>query len=129
MWTLYEFLDTRGRGIIAAWIEDARLQTKAIAQLNQKLHLLEVSGPDLSPKLLAGTDERHIYKLRVKVPKMQLRPLLCRGPIAPQVEFTLLLGAIERNNSLPKKALGQAVTNRQTILDNPKRRRLHEHDF
>jgi len=129
MWTLYEFLDTRGRGIIAVWIEDERLQTKAIAQLNQKLDLLELSGPDLSPQLLAGTGELHIYKLRVKVPKMQLRPLLCRGPIAPQAEFTLLFGAIERNNSLPKNALRQAVTNRQTVLDDPKRRRLHEHDF
>jgi len=129
MWTLYEFLDTRGRGIIVVWIEDARLQTEAIARLNQKLDLLAISGPDLSPQLLTGTGERHISKLRVKAPKMQLRPLLCRGPIAPQVEFTLLFGAIERNNTLPKNALRQAVTNRQTILDDPKRRRLHEHDF
>lgn len=128
-WTLYEFLDPRGHGVIEVWVQEERLQKKAIAQLNSKLDLLGQSGPDLPPKLLAGPIAQHLYKLRVKAPKMQLRPLLCRGPLAPDAEFTLLLGAIERNNKLPEHALTQAAANRQTIIRTPARRRLHEHPF
>jgi len=129
-WTIYEFLNIRGQGIIEIWVQEERLQKAAIAQLNLKIDLLEQSGPDLSPKLLAGTGKRHIYKLRIHVPKMQLRPLLCRGPIAPHEEFTFLLGAIERNRRLePANALTVAETKRQTILADQHRRRRHEHPF
>jgi hypothetical protein len=128
-WTLYEFLDPRGQGIIEGWVRQERLQKDARARLNAKLDLLEQSGPDLSSGLLAGTKERHIYKLRVKAPKLQLRPLLCRGPLAPDAEFTLLLGAIERNNKLPDNALTQAAAHREIIIQTRNRRRLHEHPF
>lgn len=129
-WIIYEFLNARGRGIIEEWLEGERFQKAAIIRLNQKLDLLEQSGPELSPNLLAGTGKRHIYKLKVKAPKMQLRPLLCRGPVSMDTEFTLLLGAVERNNKLlPAAALERAADNRGTILNNPQRRRLHEHHF
>jgi hypothetical protein len=129
-WTLYEFLDTRGRGVIEVWLKDKRFSKEAIARLNQKIDLLEQSGPQLSPKLFAGTKGRHIFKLKVKAPKMQLRPLFCRGPLSTSTEFTLLLGAVERNNKFdPVDAPARAADNRQTILNDPQRRRLHEHNF
>jgi hypothetical protein len=64
-WILYEFLDTRRKGVIAVWLEEARIQMKARILLQQKLDMLEVAGPNLPPKLLAGPFEGHLYKLRI----------------------------------------------------------------
>jgi hypothetical protein len=55
-----------------------------------------------------------------------LRPLLCRGPIHLEAEYTLLLGAIEKGWRLPARALQQAEDNRLIIIDNPSRRVKHE---
>jgi hypothetical protein len=129
-WKIFEFLDPRRRGIIELWIEEARIQTKARARLNAKLDMLEQHGPDLSTGLLAGPIDGHIYKLRVHGDGVQLRPLLCRGPIHNEGEFTLLLGATERGGRLvPADAPKRAETHRQAILADPGRRRLHEHPF
>lgn len=129
-WALFEFLTPRGQGVIEEWIKGQRLQVKAIARLNQKLDLLRASGPDLPPSLLAGPIDTHIYKLRVKAPRMQLRPLLCRGPLNMRAEFTLLFGAIERNNKLiPKNAIDKAIENRQILIQDNTRRRPHVDHF
>jgi hypothetical protein len=130
VWIVYEFLDSRGRGIIEVWLRQARIQERARARLNQKLDLLEQVGPDLPPGLLAGPVDSHIYKLRIKAPGVQLRPLLCRGPIHNDREFTLLCGATERDYELvPSDAVQQAERNREIVLPNHERRRRHEHHF
>jgi hypothetical protein len=55
-----------------------------------------------------------------------LRPMLCRGPIDPDREYTLLLGAIEKGGRLPKGAPQQAEENRLTVLNDSSRRVEHE---
>lgn len=130
MWNLYEFLDARGKGIIEVWLEEARIQKKARIVLQQKLDLLAVAGPDLPAQLLAGPFDSHLYKLRINAQGVQLRPILCRGPIDRNAEFTLLLGAVERGGRwVPRDAPRRATENRQIVLDHPERRRLHEHPF
>ena len=130
VWTIYEFLDSRGQGVIEVWLKQARIQKKGRARLNLKLDLLEQAGPDLPPGLFAGPINGHIYKLRVKVPGVQLRPLLCRGPINNDREFTLLCGATERDWELiPTDALQRAEEYRQIVLVTPSRRRKHEYPF
>jgi len=81
----------------------------------------------MAPKLLAGTKSRNIKKLQIKG-RLQLRPLLCRGPInMDQEEYTFLLGAIERNSKYePRDAIKKAVTNRTNLLADNSRRILHE---
>ena len=129
-WTLYEFLDTRGRGVIEVWLEEARIQKKARILLQQKLDILAMAEPELPAQLLAGPFEGHLYKLRINAPGVQLRPILCRGPIEPNAEYTLLVGAVERGNRWsPPNAPERAMANRQTILDDPQRRRLYERSF
>jgi hypothetical protein len=130
-WKIFEFLDHRGQGVIEVWLKRARIQKEGRQRLNLKLALLTQAGPDLPPGLLAGPiDGGHIYKLRVKAPRVQLRPLLCRGPIDNDSEFTLLLGATERDWELvPEDAPQRAEDNRQIIIAAPKRRRLHEQNF
>jgi hypothetical protein len=95
--------------------------------LNQKLDRLCQLDFELATgtKLLAGPIYRHIYKLVIHGDVM-LRPMLCRGPITPDTEYTLLLGAIERGGKLPSGSMQQAEENRGTVLDDPSRRRPHE---
>ena len=66
-----------------------------------------------------------IYKMVIHGDVM-LRPLLCRGPIDPEIEYTLLLGAIERGGKLPTGAPQQAEDNRLTVVNDPSRRTSHE---
>ena len=69
--------------------------------------MLARSGSELGPQLLAGPVRSkkskkavpHIYKLRLNGDRA-LRPLLCKGPIDMDQEFTLLLGAVEINSVL-----------------------------
>jgi hypothetical protein len=124
---LWDFLSPRGENMILRWAKGARLTTRDRAVLNQKLARLQQMDFDLAigTKLLAGPIFRHVYKLVIHSDVM-LRPMLCRGPIDPEAEYTLLLGAIERGGKLPKEAPRQAEENRQTVLDSPSRRALHE---
>ena len=123
---IWEFLDSRGNGIVEAWLRKRRIQKKAIATLNQKIDLLEQYGPE-APGLLVGPIHKEIYKLTITAQGVQLRPMVCKGPINNDTEFTLLLGAIERDDRLkPSNAPQRAAVNRQEILKNPLRRRHHE---
>jgi hypothetical protein len=51
-----------------------------------------------------------------------LRPMLCRGPIDMDREFTFLLGAIEKGGVLDVDAM-EAEARRQEILADPENRR------
>jgi hypothetical protein len=125
-WNIYEFLDNRGDGVIESWLRQERIQKPAIALLEQKLRLLETAGGELPPGLLAYLGG-FTYKLKVRAQGVQLRPMLCKGPIDMETEFTLLIGAIERGGRLsPINAQDRAEQNRRIILADPQRRRIYE---
>lgn len=123
-WKLYDYKKSRDVNIIAKWTRT--LEKKDRIKLNQKLDRLTQNGPNLLPRLLAGPIFDHIYKLCVKG-NVQLRPMLCKGPIDNEREFTLLLGAREVGDVLkPKDAAVRAARNRGEILRDPNRRCEHE---
>jgi hypothetical protein len=127
-WDIYEFLDHRGDGIIVGWIKREKIQKAAIAVLSQKVDLLRRVG-QLPPQLLAGPIEGHIYKLKVKG-RVQLRPMLSKGPINNDTEYTFLLGCVERGGELdPLDAPGRAEANRKIIIGDNNRRKRHDADF
>ncbi|MHB9085672.1 MAG: hypothetical protein ACYC2V_04505 [Thiobacillus sp.] len=103
------------------------LQKKELAKLNAKLDMLEMHGADLFPNTLSGTNTAGIQKLRVHG-KVQLRPLLCLGPIDVDAEFTLLMGATERDSKLvPEDADKTADAHKNSVLaDSNNRRKKHE---
>lgn len=89
--------------------------------------MLENVGSDLPPQLLAGPIKNyaHIYKMRING-RVALRPLLCKGPINNDQEFTLLKGATEMDRKLePRNAPDIAVVRRGEILLNSARRCNH----
>ena len=123
-WKLYDYRNAKKVNEIKIWAKD--LEKKQRIQLNQKLDMLIQNGPNLSPGLLAGPIFDHVYKLKVKS-NVQLRPILCKGPIDNNKEFTLLLGAKEVNFKLkPAEAEKIAAHNRMEIINNPDRRCKHE---
>lgn len=122
-WSLFDYLDGSGDNDIEAWSRG--LQKPDLARLNRKLKMLEDNGPDLGPKLLAGplSGYAHIYKLRVRA-TTELRPLLCKGPIDNDAEFTLLKGASEVEGAwCPRNAREVAASRRQEVIEDVNGRR------
>jgi hypothetical protein len=76
--------------------------------------------------LLAPTGQANIFKLRVQG-NPKLRPLLCKGTVDNDTEFTLLIGAFEIQWEYePKNALEIAVARRKELLNDSSKRCEHE---
>jgi len=124
MWKLFDYINSRGDNEIADWAR--ALQKPQRIKLRQKLDMLIQAGSDLPPQLLAGTGVPHIYKLKVQG-NLKLRPLLCKGTVDNENEFTLLIGAFEIQWGFdPPNALEKAVERREELLLNPNRRCKNE---
>lgn len=124
-WKLYDYVDERGVNSFKEW--SSRLEKKDLARLNSKLDMLRIQ-PTLPPQLLAGPLEGvPIYKLRING-RVALRPMLCKGPVNNDREFTLLFGATEKDRKLvPRNAVSQADDRRRKVIANPTQRRCaHE---
>ena len=127
MKSLWDFLDKRGDNAIKKW---GVLQTKRDrAMLNQRFDRLVQVDFELAigSKLLAGPVYGHIYKMQIHG-DVQLRPMLYKGPVKNADEYTLLLGAVERDWKLvPASAKRDAEDNRKTVLASPLTcRKAHE---
>ena len=126
-WRLYDYVDASRVNDFAEWCRG--LQRPDLARLNRKLKMLADNGPNLGPKLLAGPlrGYAHIYKIRVNG-RVALRPLLCKGPIDNDHEFTLLEGAFEQDRKwVPSNAREVAVDRRTEVINDPDARRCaHE---
>jgi hypothetical protein len=121
---LYDYVDENNTNDIKRWAES--LQKTQRAKLNAKLDMLASSGLDLFPQVLTGTSRPGILKLRVKG-NVQLRPCLCRGPVDDNKEFTLLIGATERDSKLVPTDADQIANQRKKIITiAPNRRCSHE---
>ena len=127
-WNLYDYVDVNGVNQFKKWCQGQ--QKPNLAKINHKLDMLERTGMGLLPSILAGPfgPGKHIYKLKIKG-RVALRPMLCKGPVNPDTEFTLLLGVEERDGELvPKGAPEIAEALRQQVLHDPSHRRCpHEH--
>lgn len=121
---LFDYVNERGVNEIKAWTET--LEKKERAKLNSKLDMLEDSGMELIPNILTGTPTAGILKIRAGG-NVQLRPLLCAGPINNKEEFTFLMGAKEKQDKFePKNADKTAAKRKEDILKDTNRRTTHE---
>lgn len=119
---LYDYLDEQGENVIKKWIDD--LQVKERSKLEQKLDSLIKNGDALLPDTLSPTKKPGILKLRVHG-GVQLRPLLCRGPVNPTTEYTLLSGAKEVGSKfVPRGVLELAESRKAIVQNNPLERRI-----
>lgn len=122
-------MSARGANVIREWLDDEKVSIAQRADFQTRIRLLENGGPQASPGFITETPvAKDIYKAKIKGNKgwVQLRPMLCRGPVVMQWEFTFLLGAIEKDGALrPKEWKSLAQNNLKILLADPKRRR-HE---
>lgn len=124
-------MERSGQSAIGVWLTDNCITERDRGQLVQKMDLLAMHGPNLPPGLLAGPIkskrnprmQSHVYKLKIHGDKM-LRPMLCKGPLDMNTEYTILIGAIEVNSKLDVDA-EDAEIRRNEIIDNPDRRRIN----
>ena len=122
-YTLFDYVDAHGRNRIKEWSES--LQKVQRAKLNAVLDKLQLHGDSLYPQMLTDTPLRGIMKLRVHG-NVQLRPLLCRGPVSATAEYTLLLGAKEIGGRWsPAGAPETAKQHRDDVSADPDHRRKH----
>lgn len=122
--TLYDYLNKNNDNEFKNWTE--QLQKIERAKLNVRLDMLALQGSSLFPHILTGTPTAGILKLRVKG-KIQLRPMLCKGPVNNKSEFTLLIGATECDSKfVPREADKKANDRKKIIIEIPTRRCSHE---
>ena len=123
---IYEYTDRHGVGVITDWMR-RRLQRVQRVRLASKIDLLSRIDAGLQASFVKGPIGGHIYKLKVLAGRVQLRPMLCKGPIDNANEWTLLFPAIERGDQLePADAVEKAEARRQEIIADRRRRKVYE---
>ena len=126
---IFDYIDRKRRNVMQAWAKKAKIPKRDLARLDLKIDMLTMHGDDLLPQVLQNTKNKHILELTVNG-KVALRPMLCRGPIKKDSEFTFLLGATERDNKyVPNNALEKAEGNRLDLIENPKDKRCFHERF
>ena len=125
-WKVYFYLSgLRRENAIRAWLRDEVVSVAQIAAFQDKIDTLEKSGPGLVPGFISETPVApNIYKMKIKGNKgmKQLRPMCCRGPFEPN-EYTILIGAIEKDRKLiPADVKKRAQDNRNELIADRSRR-------
>ena len=120
---IFDYLDAHGDNAFKEWWSG--LQKKERAKLRSRITMLRDYGEDIRPQILTDTPVPGILKLRVHG-NVQLRPLLCKGPAKNDAEFTMLMGATERDFKLvPEDAPETADARKTAIARDNKRRTKH----
>jgi hypothetical protein len=122
---IYDYVNKNAQNEFKEWT--LGLEKAQRAKLNEKIDKLALYGDQLYPEILTGTGIAGIQKLRAKG-NVQLRPLLCKGPVNIHLEYTLLMGAKEVGGKwVPKGAPSTAATIKTKITIDPANRRTkHE---
>ncbi len=124
---IYDYVNQHGLNEFNAWT--LGLEKPQRAKLNEKIDKLALYGDALYPEMLAGSSVAGIQKLKVKG-NVQLRPLLCKGPVNIQDEYTLLIGAKEVGDKwVPKGAPSTAATKKQKLLKTQQKGELNMKEF
>lgn len=112
--TFKVFLDERDQDVIRQWMTSVKMPMKCQAKMDRWVRYLEVTRPaDWSPELIKPLKgHQGIYELRIDHRNVEYRPLGCFGP--NESEFTLLVGAIEKDwklipSSAPETAKGRCA--------------------
>lgn len=87
-----------------------------VAKLEEKIEKLSMDGDALFPNMLSPTKVNGILKFKIQG-NPKLRPLLCKGPINIDKEYTLLVGAKEVSwHFEPTNALITAKINKNNLI-------------
>ncbi|WP_143451845.1 hypothetical protein [Janthinobacterium sp. 35] len=123
--SIHDYVNNKGVNEFKRWTES--LQQVQRGKLRERIDKLMLHGDTLFPEMLAGTSVAGVQKLKVHG-KVQLRPLLCKGPIYVHQEYTMLLGAKEVGNEWEPGGAPEAAKSRknEVAADPKQRRKSHE---
>lgn len=133
MWTLYDYLDDKGRDPIAEWVAGlskphrARLLAKLAAIQGDRENERE-GGAVFPPKIVEGPIKGYPKLRKIKLQGgpsgANERLIVCRGPANTDDEITLLYGARETNKQWdPLNAPELAMKRYDAVQANPNTRR------
>lgn len=122
---LFDFINDKGENEFKTWV--IGLEKIQRAKLNEKIDKLYIHGDALHPHMLSDTGVPGIQKLRVQG-GVKLRPLLCKGPVLINSEYTFLKGAKEIGSKWsPKNSPTIADELKVIVMNDPtNRRKDHE---
>jgi hypothetical protein len=126
LWTFLELVTVGGRGVITEWYEEMAMEAQQ--DFDDLLRYLAVTPRHLwvRPQYAPISGYQGLGKLRFKANKIQYRPIGFFGPGLGQ--FTLLIGAEERNRKwVPRDAPDQAVRRRTIALSDSERIRIYDY--
>jgi len=118
-----DFLDDRGTNPITEWLkqQSTKFQAKFEARL---VWMSTASLPWAGQYVTKLQDVGDVFEIRIKHAGQQYRPLGCWGPGPGQ--FTLLLGAKEKNNRfVPPEAVETAKVRAKSLLDGRSKSCVH----
>jgi hypothetical protein len=124
---LFDYKDTNGYIVMQTWADTMPMQKRDRGRLDNRIDILERAEANLLPPgLLHPTRCRHIMHLVVKG-QVTLCPMICRGTVDFQNEFTFLFGATEKDRKyVPKNAPKIADNNREDLKLHTQYRCKHE---
>jgi hypothetical protein len=128
-WRIYCYLEgLRRDNAIREWLKQEHVSPTQIAMFQDKIDTLEESGPEMVPGFITETPVvGGIYKMKIKGNKgmKQLRPMCCRGPFGPN-EYTILVGAVEKDGKLVPHDVKKRAQERLKLLRADPTRRCNE---
>ena len=93
-----------------------KMPKNQVAKLEERIEKLSMDGDGLFPNMLSRTNVNGILKFKIQG-NPKLRPLLCKGPIIIDKEYTLLVGAKEVSWVFePSNALITANINKNNLI-------------
>jgi len=107
VWVFWEYVTLE----FSEWRDGLPKRDRAI--LDEKMRMIERNGQ--SATCLKGPlgSFRHLYKIKARGPTFEMRPLLCKGPVDMDAEFTMLKPMIEKDfEDVPATAKGEAERRR-----------------
>lgn len=121
---LWEYVAPQKWGVLTGW----ELQSRERARLEAKLDQLAKADYETSKMLVHSVrGYGRLRKIKVRAQKVQLRPLLCFGPIDGRTELTFLCGAYERNSQWePANAREIASQRIVEVVNDPSTRGVYE---
>ncbi|MFA5300956.1 MAG: hypothetical protein WC389_22415 [Lutibacter sp.] len=129
MINLFDYKDSNGYNVMQAWADNMPMQSRDRGKLDNRIDILERAEPNLLPPGLLHNVRgyKHIMHLVAKGKPVTLCPMLCRGVVDFQSEFTFLFGATEKDRKyLPRNAPEIADKNRDDLRLHTQCRCKHE---
>lgn len=126
-WTFWDFTSEIGTNLIRSWLDSKEVPKLAKAKINGRIQAMQGLPKIPEGWVSAYTGYPHLFELRIRYLNVQYRPLGFYGPKTGRWRFTILSGAIEKDDKIPRAVLDATDERRKIVINDPSR--AIPHDF